>query len=121
MTLNEELAGRVRAALARVRHVEEKKMFGSIAFMVNKKMCVTVGHDRLMCRIDPELHDAALQRPGARTVKMKGRAYKGFVYVSGESLKSKSDLDYWLKLARAFNKRAKSSGQRTRRDPRTSL
>ena len=35
-------------------------MFGGIVFMVGGKMCVSVGRDRLMCRIDPSLHDAGL-------------------------------------------------------------
>jgi len=34
-----------------------------------------------MCRIDPELHEQAIEREGVRTVKMNGRAYRGFVHV----------------------------------------
>ena len=45
--------------LARTQHIEEKKMFGGSAFMVGGKMCVSVGRDRLMCRIEPAIHDAA--------------------------------------------------------------
>jgi hypothetical protein len=48
MTHNEALQSRVRAALARTRRVEEKKMFGGITFMVNGKMCISVGAHRLM-------------------------------------------------------------------------
>ena len=50
---NEELASRVRAALAYTQHLEAKKMFGGITLMVGGRMCVSVGSDRLMCRIDP--------------------------------------------------------------------
>lgn len=84
-------------------------MFGGITFMVDGKMCVSVGHHRLMCRIDPELHDAALKRRGVRTVRMKRRAYRGFVYVREEAVASKSDLDYWVRTCLDFNKRARSS------------
>jgi TfoX/Sxy family transcriptional regulator of competence genes len=109
MAYNESLAQRVRAALARIPRVEEKKMFGGLAFMVNEKMCINVGKDRLMCRIDPAMHENALKRKGCRTVIMKGREYKGYVYVNEEGLKTKEDFDYWIKLALDYNKQAKAS------------
>jgi uncharacterized Zn-binding protein involved in type VI secretion len=42
LTYSEKLATRVRVVLSGQR-VQEKKMFGGVAFMVNGKMCVTVG------------------------------------------------------------------------------
>ena len=59
MAHDERLASRVRAALAHRQDVEEKKMFGGITFLVGGKMCVSVGKTRLMCRIDPAVHDAS--------------------------------------------------------------
>jgi TfoX/Sxy family transcriptional regulator of competence genes len=115
MTRNEVLLESVRALLARTPHVEEKKMFGGVAFMVNGKMCVTVGHDRVMCRIDPAIHDAALQRNGCRTVVMKGREYRGYVYVDAEAVTTKGDLEYWVGLALDYNKKAKASGGKGKR------
>jgi TfoX/Sxy family transcriptional regulator of competence genes len=109
MAINEVLADKVRAAFANTRRVEEKKMFGSIAFMVDGKMCITVGHNRIMCRIDPELHEAATQRKGVRTVTMRAREYKGYVYVDADALRSKREIEYWVRLALDFNKRAQSS------------
>jgi TfoX/Sxy family transcriptional regulator of competence genes len=53
MAYSEELADKLRWALAEVPKVEEKKMFGGLAFMVNGKMCMTAGPKRIMCRIDP--------------------------------------------------------------------
>ncbi len=85
MAYNEILAKRVRTALSHIQRVEEKKMFGGIAFMVNGKMCITVGKDRLMCRIDPAIHEIALERKGCKTVFMKGREYKGYVHVNQEA------------------------------------
>lgn len=114
MAPQEVLTERVRAPLAHARRVSERKMFGSVTFMVNGKMCISVGHKRLMCRIDPELHEAAIQRRGVRTVRMKGRAYRGFVYVREDAVVSKRDLEYWVKLCLDFNKRAKSSRRRRR-------
>jgi hypothetical protein len=39
MPPDETLVNRVRTAVGQSRHVEEKKMFGGIAFMVDGKMC----------------------------------------------------------------------------------
>ena len=105
----EMLVNRVRTAIGKSRHVEEKKMFGGIAFMVEGKMCVTVGKDRIMCRIDPANHDAALERKGCTTVVMKGREYRGYVHIDAEALSTKADLDHWVRLALDFNRRAKAS------------
>jgi TfoX/Sxy family transcriptional regulator of competence genes len=109
MGYNEKLAQRVRTALLDLSRVEEKKMFSGLTFMVNGKMCISVSKDRIMCRIDPELHDDVLKKKGCRTVEMGGRKYKGYVYVNEDSIKTKKDLDYWLKLALEFNKRVKTA------------
>jgi len=109
MAYNEKLTNRVRQALSHVSDVEEKKMFSGITFMVNGKMCISVGKDRIMCRIDPAVHDDVVERNGARTVQMKGRDYKGYVYVSEDGIKAKKDFDFWVGLSLEFNKRAKAS------------
>src|SRR5262252_7413825 len=48
-------------------------MFGGLTFMIRGKICVSVGRDRTMCRIDPAVHESALA-----TVVMKGREFRGF-------------------------------------------
>ena len=100
---DENLVERVRAALAHVPDVKEKKMFGSIAFMVRGKMCVSARAERIMCRIDPAKHDAALKRPGCRTVVMRGRPYRGYVHVAADAIGTKRALEYWVKLALHHN------------------
>jgi len=81
---DEALANRVRAALGDTRPVKEKRMFGGLVFMVRGKMCISVGEERIMCRIDPAIHDAALECKGCRTVIMGGRSYCGYVYIDAE-------------------------------------
>ncbi len=109
MAYSEKLAGRIREALQALPNVEEKKMFRGIAFMVNDKMCVTVGDNEMMCRIDPDLHETLVKEKGCKTVVMKGREYKGWVLVSEEMTRTKKALNYWIGLALDFNKKAKSS------------
>ncbi len=100
---------RVRASLSGAPRLQEKRMFGGVTFMVRGKMCVSVGKGRIMCRIDPALHDAALKRKGARTVVMKGHEYRGWVYVAAAAVQTKRDLDYWVRLSLDYNKQAKAS------------
>ncbi len=109
MAYNEKITNRVRAALAHITNVEEKKMFGGIAFMVDEKLCITVGDDEIMCRIDPAMNDMVLTKKGCRQVIMKGHEYKGYVYVNEEAMKTQKDFNYWIGISLDFNKTAKSS------------
>src|SRR5258705_510019 len=103
MAYSEILAERVRDALADMPRVTEKKMFGGIAFMVDGKMCVTVGADRIMLRVDPEIHDKLVARMGCTPMKMAGKEYRGYVRVADSELKTKRALEVWIAYARAFN------------------
>jgi TfoX/Sxy family transcriptional regulator of competence genes len=103
MLRDAELTARIRRALAGVPDVTEQKMFGSTGFMVRGKLCVSGRAERMMCRIDPEIHDAALQHEGCRTVVMKGQERRGYVYVAAESLRTDGALRYWIDLALQYN------------------
>lgn len=109
MAYNEKLANRIREALVKVSNVEEKKMFRGVTFMVNNKMCITVGDNEMLCRIDPALHEVSIKKKGCRTMVMKGRQYIGWVLISEEGMKTKKDFDYWIAISLDFNKKAKSS------------
>jgi TfoX/Sxy family transcriptional regulator of competence genes len=109
MAYNEELANRIRQALAHRPDVKEKKMFGGLAFMVDDKMCITAGPDRIMCRIDPALHEEATTKKGCRGVIMKGRELKGYVHVKEDAIRTARELQYWVELSLEFNSMAKSS------------
>jgi TfoX/Sxy family transcriptional regulator of competence genes len=115
MAYNETLALRIREALAAQPKVEEKKMMGGLTFMVNGKMCVGIVQDDLMARIDPEVYVTALTKKGCREMDFTGKPMKGFVFISPEGTKRKEDLDYWIGLAMDFNKRAKASKKRKKR------
>src|SRR5262245_50036596 len=115
MAENADLTNKVRGALAEIRDVKEKKMFGGLMFMVNGKMCISVGKDRIMCRIDPAIHEEAVKRKGCRTVTMKGRKYIGYVHVDQEAVKSKKDFDFWVALALDYNKRARASTKKKKK------
>jgi TfoX/Sxy family transcriptional regulator of competence genes len=101
---DEDLVSRVRAALAAVPDVVEKKMFGSIGFMVRGHLCVSARPGRIMCRIDPARHGAAIRRKGCQTVVMKGRPCQGYVYVDAQALIGAQALSDWLNQALEYNR-----------------
>ncbi|NJM26891.1 MAG: TfoX/Sxy family protein [Bacteroidia bacterium] len=112
MAYSEQLAQRLRDALEGVPRVEEKRMFGRLAFMVNGKMCVTAGPQRIMARIDLALHNDAIKNDGCKTVIMRGRPCLGYVHVAERNLDTDVALQYWVNLALDFNKKAKAATRR---------
>jgi len=109
MAYREDLAIRIRERLAEIPSVEEKKMMGGLTFMVNDKMCVGIFKNDLMCRIDPQLHETLVEKPGCRTMDFSNRPMIGYVVVDDSGMSTQKDFDYWIDLALDFNKRAKSS------------
>jgi TfoX/Sxy family transcriptional regulator of competence genes len=110
MAYNEKLADRIREIITLThKRVEEKKMFGGLCFMVNEKMCVGVETERLMVRLDPARYDEMVEKEGCKPMDFTGRVMKGFVFVDIAALNTKKKLEYWIGLALAYNKIAKST------------
>jgi TfoX/Sxy family transcriptional regulator of competence genes len=97
------------------KNVEEKKMFAGLCFMVNDKMCVGVHEDKIMLRLDPKIYETLIEKEGCEPMNFTSKVMKGFVFVSEDVLKTKKQLEYWVKLALEFNKIAKSSKKKTTR------
>jgi len=109
MAYDQNLADRIRARMASLPNVEEKEMMGGLTFMLNHKMCVGIIKDEMICRIDPEMHEIAVEKTGCRTMDFTGRPMKGYVLVDETGMKSPKDFEYWIKLCIEFNNKAKSS------------
>ncbi len=112
MAYDEKLADRIREALVNQPDVEEKKMFSGLCFMVNGKMCLCASGDEMMCRIGPEVAEEALETNGVRGMIHNGKAYKDYIYVAPEAMRTQQQFDYWVNAALAFNPRAKASKKR---------
>ena len=116
MASQQKLADSVRDIISQTHsNIEEKKMFGGLCFMVNDKMCVGVKEHRMMFRIDPNVHDKALEKEGCQPMIMKGKELKGYVFVDTDVLTRKKDLEYWVGLALDYNKMAPAPKMKTRR------
>ena len=93
MAFNEAIADRIREALLPYsKHIEEKRMFGGVAFMYKNKMSCGVVKDELMIRILEEPYQKEIEGPFTREMDFTKRPMKGFMYVQQEGFKSIKEL-----------------------------
>lgn len=102
MAYDEELAERIRRALADKHSVVEKRMFGGIAFMLRGNMCCGIVRGDLMVRVGPERHEEALAQPHARPMDFTGRPMRGMVYVTPEGCRTDEALKRWVEQGLNF-------------------
>ena len=100
MAYDLNLTQRMREHLGRLQNLqglEEKKMFGGVAFMIRGNMACGVHADYMIVRVGPENYQAALQQPFTRPFDMTGRPMAGWVEVSQPGCEQDRDLQAWIK------------------------
>ena len=102
MAYDEQLADRVREALAARPEVVEKKMFGGIGFMVAGKMAVGVMDEELIVRLDPDDAERALAEEGVREFDFTGRPMRGWLFVSPEAFADEEAFAGWVDAGADF-------------------
>jgi TfoX N-terminal domain len=97
MAYDEDLANRIRELLGAHKGVEEKPMFGGLAFLINGNMSVAAsGRGGLMVRVPPDETAKLLTRAHVEPMVMAGRETRGWLRVSAEGVKSKRQLQSWV-------------------------
>jgi hypothetical protein len=100
---DEDLANRIREALADEDGVVEKKMFGGLAFLIGGNMSVSAsGQGGLLLRVDPADTEGLLREPHAQPFVMRGRAMDGWLRVEPEGLKTRGQLQRWVARGVAY-------------------
>jgi TfoX/Sxy family transcriptional regulator of competence genes len=98
MAYDEDLANRIRELLAGEEGVTEKKMFGGLAFLINGHMSVSAsGRGGIMVRVDPDESDALVAREHVSLMVMRGREMPGWLRVADEGIRTKRQLEPWVK------------------------
>ncbi len=98
MAHDEDLARRVRALLADEEDVDERRMFGGLAFLVGGSIAVAAsGRGGLMVRCAPEETDALRAEPHAGPFEMRGRPLDGWVRVDTDGLRTDAELGAWVR------------------------
>ncbi len=102
MTYDEELAHRIRAAVAGEQGVSEKRMFGGLGFLINGNLAASAsGHGGLLLRVDPAETDALVADPHAERAVMRGRPMDGWLRVAVAGLPD-DELDGWIARGVAY-------------------
>ena len=103
MAYDEELADRIRELISGEAGVTEKRMFGGLAFLVGGNMSVAAsGQGGLMVRVDPDETDSLVAKPHARPFMMRGREMKGWLRVDDEGVRTKRQLEPWVRRGLAY-------------------
>ena len=102
MAYDEGLAERIRGVLDARSDVDERKMFGGIAFLVAGNMACGVMRDDLMVRMEPDAAAALESEPGVRRFDMGGRPMKGWLLVAPEATADDGDLEGWVRRGEEF-------------------
>ncbi|OGB19625.1 MAG: RNA methyltransferase [Burkholderiales bacterium RIFCSPLOWO2_12_67_14] len=102
MAYDEQLAQRIREALADNPAITEKKMFGGIAFLHRGLMFVGVSDSSLMARVGKGNHADSLSRRHVREMDFTGRPMQGYVFVDAPGVRSDEQLRFWLERCEQF-------------------
>jgi TfoX/Sxy family transcriptional regulator of competence genes len=103
MAYDEDLANRIRELIAQEPDVTEKKMFGGLAFLIGGNMSVAAsGQGGLMIRCDPDQTEALLKKPHAKRFEMRGREMQGWLRVDDEGIRTKRELEPWVRTGVAY-------------------
>ncbi len=102
MAFDENLAERIRHALARKRNIDEKKMFGCICFFLNGNALAGVWKDRLIARVGSDEGEAALREPHVRAFDITGRPMRNWVDIEPDGVEDDEQLKGWIQQAMKF-------------------
>jgi hypothetical protein len=79
MARDEALEAWLREALHNERKVDEKAMFGGLAWLLNGHLLCAAREDGMLARVGPERNGWALTLSGVGPMVMRGRALDGWV------------------------------------------
>jgi TfoX/Sxy family transcriptional regulator of competence genes len=97
MAYDAELVERIRELLTPEPGVDEKRMFGGLAFLINGHMAVAAsGQGGLLVRVPPDETDKLLDRAHVSPMLMAGREARGWLRVEPDGLKTTRQLHSWV-------------------------
>ena len=97
MAYDTELADRIRELVAPLGGIEEKRMFGGLAFLINGNMSVAAsGQGGMLVRVPPEDTDQLLGRAHVSPMMMAGREARGWLRIHVDGVKTRRQLQAWV-------------------------
>lgn len=105
MAYDEELANRIRESMAAEPNVEEKRMFGGLAFLVGGHLAVAAsGSGGLMVRVPAADTATLLERDHVDPMIMAGRHTRGWVRVTDDGVRTTRQSQSWVSKGVAYAK-----------------
>lgn len=102
MAYDTRLAERIISLLKDTRAVDERKMFGGVAWMINGNLAVGVHGNDMIVRVGPEGHAAAMSMPHTKVFDISGRPMTGWVMVELAGVQDQASLEEWVDLGVNF-------------------
>jgi TfoX/Sxy family transcriptional regulator of competence genes len=102
MPYDRVMVDRIRRIFAETAPVEERKMFGGIAFLVQGKMVVAASHQGdLLLRVAPDKESSLAAETGVRLepMVMRGRIMSGWCRIAAQDLLDDRVLARWIECA----------------------
>jgi TfoX/Sxy family transcriptional regulator of competence genes len=117
---DEELGDRIRELLGAQAAVTERRMFDGLAFLVHGNMAIAAsGQGGVLVRVDPDQSDRLVRTSKATLAVMRGRPMPGWLRVAGEDVRTRWQLEKWVRLgtefARSLPPKSETTGTRSRR------
>jgi TfoX/Sxy family transcriptional regulator of competence genes len=110
MAYDHDLADRIRELVASEQGLDERRMFGGLAFLINGNMAVTVsGKGGLLVRVDPE-HTAGLVAEHVQPAIMGGRELRGWLRVEATVVDDDSRLAEWVRRGVSYARSLPAKG-----------
>ncbi len=105
MAFDPDLANRIRELTASERGLDEKRMFGGLAFLINGNMAVAATREGgLLVRVSRDDGEKLVQRDHVEPMVMGGREMRGWLRVTGPGIKTKRQLQSWVERGIAYAK-----------------
>ena len=103
MAYDEELAARIRELVSAETGLDEKKMFGGLAFLVVGNMAVGVsGQGGILVRVDPDESDELVATTPAQLMEMRGRSMRGWLRVAAADVAGDAALADWVERGTTY-------------------
>jgi TfoX/Sxy family transcriptional regulator of competence genes len=108
---DEDLANRLRELVYQENGVTEKRMFGGLAFLIGGNMAVSAsGKGGLLLRVDPAETAELVSMPHAERFEMRGRQMDGWLRIDADGVRTKRELEKWVRRGINYAKSLPAKG-----------
>jgi len=78
-------------------------MFGGLAFLIGGHMAISAsGQGGVLVRVDPADSDRLVETTPAEEAVMRGRPMHGWLRVAADDVRTKRQLEKWVRLGAAY-------------------